>query len=106
MAEPEKLNKDGQDYVKAGAGASTQTADTQPIEVENYYCKKNMLEDVQYRIFGCDHDTRIPGDDWKTDLYYAAGHLRELIDRVAGTRWHHGALTQEGQDGDGSAVFP
>ncbi len=232
MAEPEKLNKDGQDYVKAGAGASTQTADTQPIEVkfcrctgkevttvtgydavpsytgelpsplqimwyvpktkellktsfsdteirvwikqaaayhgvphillalilqqengpngskflqamqfgerslttflaivdsvafdlvpdkgaggssgfanmsratlqnsvkytENYYCKKPMPEDVQYRIFGWDQDTRIPGDDWKADLYYAAGHLRELIDRVTGTRCHHGALTQE-----------
>ncbi|MHC8384653.1 hypothetical protein [Pseudomonas sp. LB3P14] len=60
---------------------------------ENYYCKKPLPEDVQYRIFGWNQDTRIPGDDWKADLYYAAGHLRELIDRATGARCHSGSLT-------------
>ncbi|MCD5989321.1 hypothetical protein KDX30_15595 [Pseudomonas sp. CDFA 553] len=40
-------------------------------------------------------DTQMPGDDWKTDLYYAAVHLRELIERATKTRWHAGALTPE-----------
>ncbi|WP_285418938.1 hypothetical protein [Pseudomonas sp. efr-133-TYG-5] len=62
---------------------------------ENYYCKKPLPEDVQYRIFGWNQDTRIPGDDWKADLYYCAGHLRELIDRVTGTRCHSGTLTAD-----------
>ncbi len=62
---------------------------------ENYYCKKPMPSDVQYRIFGYDQDTRIPGDDWKADLYYAAAHLRELIDRVTGAPCHKGNLTPE-----------
>lgn len=62
---------------------------------ENYYCKKPMPKDVQYRIFGFDQDTRIPGDDWKADLYYAAAHLRELIDRVTGTPCHNGNLTSD-----------
>ncbi len=60
---------------------------------ENYYCKRPMPEDVQYRVFGWNQVTRIPGDDWKADLYYAAAHLRELIDRVTGVRCHSGALT-------------
>ena len=54
-----------------------------------------MPSDVQYRIFGYDQDTRIPGDDWKADLYYAAAHLRELIDRVTGAPCHKGNLTPE-----------
>lgn len=62
---------------------------------ENYYCKKPMPKDVQYRIFGYDQDTRIPGDDWRADLYYAAAHLRELIDRKTNTRCHNSTLTPE-----------
>lgn len=63
--------------------------------IENYYCKRPMPEDVQYRIFGYNQDTRIPGDDWKADLYYAAAHLRELIDRVTGIPCHKGSLTPQ-----------
>ncbi|WP_240919447.1 hypothetical protein [Metapseudomonas otitidis] len=62
---------------------------------EDYYCKKPMPKDVQYRIFGYDQDTRIPGDDWRADLYYAAAHLRELIDRKTNTRCHNSTLTPE-----------
>jgi len=77
------------------ANMSRATLQNSVIYTENYYCKKPMPEDVQYRIFGWDQDTRIPGDDWKADLYYAAGLLRELIDRATGVRCHSGALTSE-----------
>lgn len=40
-------------------------------------------------------DTQMPGDDWKTDLYYAAVHLCELIERATKTHCHTGALTPE-----------
>ena len=50
---------------------------------------------MRYRLLGWDQDTRIPGDDWKADLYYAAAHLRQLIDRVSGAVCHDGALTLE-----------
>ncbi|MEG7363442.1 hypothetical protein [Pseudomonas citronellolis] len=62
---------------------------------ESYYCKKPMPKDVQYRIFGFDQDTRIPGDDWKADLYYAAAHLRQLIDRITATPCHSGPLAPD-----------
>lgn len=62
---------------------------------EDYYCKEPLPEDVRYRTFGYDQDTRIPGDDWKADLYYAAAHLRELIDRVTGSKCHSGPLDNE-----------
>ena len=62
---------------------------------ENYYCKNPLPDDVRYRLLGWDQDTRIPGDDWKADLYYCAAHLRELIDRITGTRCHNSVLTLE-----------
>ena len=43
-----------------------------------------LPNDVRYRVLGWDQDTRIPGDDWHADLYYAAAHLRELIDLQTG----------------------
>lgn len=62
---------------------------------EDYYCKPPLPDDVRYRIFGWDQDTRTPGDDWKADLYYAAAHLRELIDRITGSKCHSGILSNE-----------
>ena len=77
------------------ANMSRATLQSSVKYTENYYCKRPLPKDVQYRIFGWNQDTRIPGDDWKADLYYAAGHLRELIDRATKTRCHSGALTPE-----------
>ena len=48
---------------------------------------------MRFRAFGWDQDTRISGDDWKADLYYAAAHLRQLIDRVKGQEQFHGSLS-------------
>ena len=57
--------------------------------IEFNYNKPPMPPEVQYRIFDYNQDTRIPGDDWKADLYYCAAHLRELIDRVTGQLCHN-----------------
>jgi len=60
--------------------------------VEFNYGKPPMPSDVHYRIFGYNQDTRIPGDDWKADLYYCAAHLRELIDRITGQLCHNASI--------------
>lgn len=60
---------------------------------EKNYCKNPMPDSVRYRLLGWDQDTRIPGDDWKADLYYCAAHIRQLIDLVTGKRCHQGPLT-------------
>jgi len=60
--------------------------------IELNYCKPPLPKDVQYRIFGHNQDTRIPGDDWKADLYYCAAHLRELIDRTTGNPCHNASI--------------
>ncbi|MEQ9667686.1 DUF4280 domain-containing protein [Coleofasciculus sp. G2-EDA-02] len=62
---------------------------------EQNYGKNPLPEDIRYRLLGWDQDTRIPGDDYKADLYYSAAHLRQLIDRETGSRCHSGALTPE-----------
>jgi hypothetical protein len=62
---------------------------------ENVYGKPPLPEYVRYRLLGWDQDTRIPGDDAKADLYYAAAHIRELIDRTIGTTCHSGTLSLE-----------
>jgi LysM repeat protein len=60
---------------------------------EKVYNKNPLSEDVRYRMFGYDNDLRIPGDDWEADLYYAAAHLRQLIDRETDTLRYSGSLT-------------
>lgn len=60
---------------------------------EEKYGKNPLPNSVRYRLLGWDQDTRIPGDDWKSDLYYCAAHLRQLIDRVTGRICHNGSLT-------------
>ena len=52
-------------------------------------------DNVRYRAFGIDTDKGIPGFDWKTDLYYGAGHIRELIDRETGVTGFNGPLQIE-----------
>lgn len=51
---------------------------------ETTYERSVLSEDARVRAFGLSADTRVPGADWKADLYYAAAHLRELIDRETG----------------------
>lgn len=50
----------------------------------NTYNRQPLPDDVRFRVLGWDQDTRIAGDDWHADLYYASAHLRELIDRQTG----------------------
>ncbi|MFV0410753.1 MAG: hypothetical protein ACK5LJ_13990 [Paracoccus sp. (in: a-proteobacteria)] len=63
------------------------------IYTEQNYCKNPLSSEVRYRIGGWDQDTRIPGDDWKADLYYTASHIRELVDRETGQKCYNGPLT-------------
>lgn len=45
------------------------------------YGRPPIPTSVKMDILGLNTDTRISGDDWRNDLYYAAAHLRFLIDR-------------------------
>lgn len=62
---------------------------------ERVYDRNPLSDDVRYRVLGYDQDTRIPGDDYKADLYYASAHVRQLIDRVTGVENFDGVLTEE-----------
>jgi hypothetical protein len=75
------------------ANMSRATLRSAARHTEEKYCKNPMPADVRYRLLGWDQDTRIPGDDWKADLYYCAAHLRQLIDRITGTICHSGAIS-------------
>lgn len=55
--------------------------------VESTYDRPVLPEDVRYRAFGWNQDTRIPGDDLKADLYYASAVLRQLIDKEMGANY-------------------
>ncbi len=59
---------------------------------ERMYGRPPLPNSVKYRILGWNQDTRISGDDWKSDLYYCAAHLRQLIDRVTKKRCHSGDI--------------
>lgn len=49
------------------------------------YGRPPIPTSIRQMIFGIiDTDSRIPGDDWRNDLYYAAAHIRYLIDRELG----------------------
>lgn len=60
---------------------------------QRMYNRPPIPNNVRYRILGYDADTRHSGDDWRSDLYYCAAHLRQLIDRVTGRRCHNGELS-------------
>ncbi len=62
---------------------------------ERVYARKPIPDNVRFRMQGWDSDTRVPGEDWRCDLYYCAAHLRELIDRVTGKVCHNGALSRD-----------
>jgi len=47
----------------------------------NKYGRPPIPSTILRNIFGMNKDTRVSGDDWRNDLYYAAAHLRFLIDR-------------------------
>lgn len=60
---------------------------------ENTLGRAVIPDDVATRAFGWRQDTRISGDDLRSDLYYASAHLRQLIDRVTGVPNYEGPLT-------------
>lgn len=48
------------------------------------YARPPIPSSIAKNILGMNIDTRIPGDDWRNDIYYAAAHLRYLIDKKFG----------------------
>ena len=77
------------------ANMSYATLQSAAAYTEQHYGRNPMPDEVRYRVGGYDQDTRIPGDDYKADLYYAASHVRELIDRETGVTGFDGELTPE-----------
>ena len=63
--------------------------------VEREYRRPVMPAEVKVRLLGENVDLRIQGLDLHADLYYLAAHLRQLIDRIAGSKQYHGPLTFE-----------
>lgn len=63
--------------------------------VEKTYDRPALPQDVRFRALGVDTDTRIPGYDLKSDFYYAAAHIRELIDRTTGLQGVNGMLRMD-----------
>lgn len=63
--------------------------------VENTLGRAVIPDDVATRAFGWRQDTRISGDDLRSDLYYAAAHLRQLTDRVTGVQNYDGPLSRQ-----------
>ena len=61
--------------------------------IKQVYGREPMPDHVKYRIAGWNQDTRISGDDLRADLYYAAAHLRQLIDRVMKKQKYYGTLS-------------
>lgn len=62
---------------------------------ERVYGRPPIPDSIRFRMQGWDSDSRIPGDDWRSDLFYCAAHLRELIDRVTGKVCHNGTLSRD-----------
>ncbi len=75
------------------ANMSRRTLESAASYIEKYYCKNPLPTDVRFRVFEIDTDIRIPGYDWKSDLYYCAAHIRQLIDRITGNICHNSVLT-------------
>ncbi|MBN6076939.1 hypothetical protein HYE59_08210 [Aggregatibacter actinomycetemcomitans] len=61
--------------------------------LENY-ARPPVPSSVARTFFGISTDTRISGDDWRNDLYYAAAHIRYLIDKTFGD-CYSGELSNE-----------
>src|SRR5262245_204004 len=62
--------------------------------VQATYNRPVMPPSVRDRILGWNQDTRIQGDDLKSDLYYMTAYLRQLIDRWV-KKQYSGPLTLE-----------
>ncbi len=77
------------------ANMSRATLENTARYTERTYCRGLLPHSVRYRQGGWDQYNLISGDDWKADLYYAAAHMRQLIDRVTGRTCHNGALSLE-----------
>ncbi|WP_312057095.1 hypothetical protein [Acinetobacter courvalinii] len=86
------------DKVSKGSSGIANVSDKALIDgVQNSlkkYCRPPIPSSIVKNIIGLSTDTRISGDDWRNDLYYAAAHLRYLIDRELGNCFN-GAMTTE-----------
>src|SRR5262249_40212882 len=74
------------------ANLPRKTLASAPSYIETEYHMAVVPDDVRKRIFGWSQDTRIQGDDLRSDLYYMCAHLRQLIDRITGKTPYRGAL--------------
>ncbi|ARU56845.1 hypothetical protein OLMES_2797 [Oleiphilus messinensis] len=88
---PDAISKGSSGFANMSRGALLDASKY----TENNYGRNPLSNEVRYRAFGIDQDTRVSGDDWKADLYYCSAHLRQLIDRVTGSPCHNGALTMD-----------
>jgi hypothetical protein len=61
--------------------------------IESKYKRPVLPQDISERLLGLNVDSRIPGADWQADLYYAAAHLRELVDRIKKQERYYGPLS-------------
>ncbi len=86
---PDAISKGSSGFANMSRAALIDAAEY----TESTYGKNPLSSEARYRVFGIDQDTRVSGDDWKADLYYCASHLRQLIDRVTGSRCHNGVIT-------------
>ncbi|MFZ7286252.1 hypothetical protein ACLSZ3_10735, partial [Avibacterium gallinarum] len=48
------------------------------------YARPPIPTSISKTILGINTDSQISGDDWRNDLYYAAAHIRYLIDKNYG----------------------
>lgn len=80
------------DKVSKGSSGLANVSDKALIDGVNNslkkYCRPPIPTSIVKNIIGLSTDTRISGDDWRNDLYYAAAHLRYLIDRDLGNCYH------------------
>jgi|GEM_PF-1889401 len=74
---PNGVYRGSSGLVNISAGALNSAAN----HSESFRKRPVIPPELRIRQDGYDSDTRIPGADWRSDLYYGAAHLRELFDR-------------------------
>lgn len=93
---PDKI---GDTRIASGSsGIGNLTRDNLRVAVQytkDMYNKEIIPADVRFRESGYDSDTRISGDDLKSDLYYTAAYVRRLIDIIKEEDHQHDGLTIE-----------
>jgi LysM repeat protein len=97
---PDSIELNGKRYnITAGSSGIANMSHAALIDgvkhANEVYSREPMPDSVKYRIGGYNQDTRISGDDLRADLYYAAAHLRHIIDRVMKHNKFYGLLSLE-----------